>query len=56
MRLDRYFAKARIIDLKSAEFADALEELLATLPQAVVAKRTREKLKAELLEREKTIT
>jgi len=56
MRLDRYFAKTRIIDLKSGDFADALVEMLATLPPAALAKRTQERLQTELLTRERTMT
>lgn len=56
MRLDRYFAKSRIIDLRSSDFGDALQEMLRALPATAVAKRSREQLRAELLEREHTMT
>ena len=56
MRLDRYFTKSRILDLKSGDFSDALKEMLAVLPPPVLAKRSREQLRAELIEREGTIT
>jgi DNA integrity scanning protein DisA with diadenylate cyclase activity/mannitol/fructose-specific phosphotransferase system IIA component (Ntr-type) len=56
MRLDRYFAKSRILDLRSGDFGAALGELLAALPAQIFAKRTREQLRAELLERERTMT
>jgi DNA integrity scanning protein DisA with diadenylate cyclase activity/mannitol/fructose-specific phosphotransferase system IIA component (Ntr-type) len=56
MRLDRYFAKSRILDLRSGDFGSALTELLGALPPAIFTKRSREQLRAELLERERTIT
>ncbi|HVU37289.1 MAG TPA: diadenylate cyclase [Opitutales bacterium] len=56
MRLDRYFAKSRILDLRSSDFGDALQEMLRALPPAAVAKRSREQLRTELLEREHTMT
>jgi mannitol/fructose-specific phosphotransferase system IIA component (Ntr-type) len=56
MRLDRFFSQSRIIELRSDEFAGALEELLDALPPQALAKRSREQLLKELLEREKTMT
>jgi DNA integrity scanning protein DisA with diadenylate cyclase activity/mannitol/fructose-specific phosphotransferase system IIA component (Ntr-type) len=56
MRLDRYFAKSRILDLHSSDFEDALVEMLRALPPQALVKRTREQLRAELLERERTMT
>jgi len=56
MRLDRYFAKSRILDLRSGEFGAALGELLGALPPQIFAKRSREHLRAELIERERTMT
>lgn len=56
MRLDRYFAKSRIIDLHSSDFGEALQEMLRVLPPAALAKRSREQLRTELLERERTMT
>ncbi len=56
MRLDRYFAKSRIIDLHSSDFGEALQEMLKALPPAALAKRSREQLRTELLDRERTMT
>jgi DNA integrity scanning protein DisA with diadenylate cyclase activity/mannitol/fructose-specific phosphotransferase system IIA component (Ntr-type) len=56
MRLDRYFAQSRILDLHSGEFGEALQEMLRALPPAALARRTREQLRTELLERERTMT
>jgi diadenylate cyclase len=56
MRLDRFFTKSRIIDLRSGDFGEALKEMLGVLPATVLAKRTREQLRTELLERERTMT
>jgi DNA integrity scanning protein DisA with diadenylate cyclase activity/mannitol/fructose-specific phosphotransferase system IIA component (Ntr-type) len=56
MRLDRYFAKSRIIDLHSSDFGEALQEMLKTLPPQALTKRSREQLRTELLERERTMT
>ena len=56
MRLDRYFAKSRILELKSADFEGVLEEMLAVLPAAALAKRERVQLRKDLLDRERTMT
>jgi DNA integrity scanning protein DisA with diadenylate cyclase activity/mannitol/fructose-specific phosphotransferase system IIA component (Ntr-type) len=56
MRLDRYFAKSRIIELRSSDFGAALDEMLAVLPASALHKRSREQLRQELMEREQTIT
>jgi diadenylate cyclase len=56
MRLDRYFAQSRILDLRSNDFDEALSEMLRAVPTAALARRTREQLRSELLERERTMT
>lgn len=55
MRLGRYLAKNRIIELRSHEFKDALVELLST---CAIAKNAEEQdsIVNEILEREQTIT
>lgn len=56
MRLDRFIAKSRIIDLKSDQLDGALRELLEVCPLEEKGQLSKESLWAELLEREKTIS
>lgn len=56
MRIDRYIAKSRIIDLKSTNFKDALSELLDVCNLSREKKLTKGKLLSDLLEREKQMT
>lgn len=56
MRIDRYIAKSRIIDLKSTNFKDALSELLEVCDLSSEKKLTKPKLLNDLLEREKQMT
>ena len=56
MRLDRYIAKSRIIDIKSKQLPDAFGELLDACPSVLPEKQSSAKLLKSLLEREKTMT
>jgi len=56
MRLDRFLAKSRIIDIKSNRLEGALSELLDVCPLATKGKLSKEKLLKAFLEREKSMT
>ena len=56
MRIDRYIAISRIIDLKSANFEGAITELLEVCDFSKVKGLRKELLLGELLEREKQMT
>ncbi|MFT4901945.1 MAG: diadenylate cyclase [Lentimonas sp.] len=56
MRIDRYIAKSRIIDLESTDFKAAVEELLAVCDISNEKSLTHEGLLHDLLEREKQMT
>jgi DNA integrity scanning protein DisA with diadenylate cyclase activity/mannitol/fructose-specific phosphotransferase system IIA component (Ntr-type) len=56
MRIDRYIAKSRIVDLKSTNFKDALSELLDVCDLSNEKKLTKPKLLNDLLDREKQMT
>ncbi|MBG29007.1 MAG: hypothetical protein CMI31_03245 [Opitutae bacterium] len=56
MRIDRYIAASRIVDLKSKDIASAYAELLKVCKLPPKRGCSRKKILAELLEREKTIT
>lgn len=56
MRLDRYIAKSRVIDLKSTDLRGALKELLEVCQLEKVPGYSQKKALEELLAREKTMT
>jgi len=56
MRLDRYLAKSRIIDIESADLEGALGELLKVATERVKGKVNQKQLLSALLERENTMT
>ena len=56
MRIDRYIAKKRIIDIESTDFESALVELLNACDLADEKALTREDLLERLLDREKQMT
>jgi diadenylate cyclase len=56
MRIDRYIASARIIDLKSKDLPTAYAELLATFAPVLGRKMPRKAILQELLEREASLT
>ncbi len=56
MRLDRYLAKTRIVDLKSSDLRGAIDELLTVTGSRVGGKHRRRRILRELLDREKTMT
>lgn len=57
MRLEKFLAKSRIIDLKSADFEGALKELLNTVPDSVLGPGTsRKAVLDDLVDRERGIS
>lgn len=56
MRLDRFIAKSRIIDLKSTNYEDALRELLEVSGFKSKDKRSVDRVLKEIVDRERTIT
>jgi len=56
MRLDRFIAKSRVIDIKSSVLEGALSELLDVCPLSEKGKVSRDALLKSLLEREKNMT
>ena len=56
MRLDRFLAKSRIVDLESTDYSSALDELLHLCPLKTIKSHNRDDLLEGLLEREKTMT
>ncbi len=56
MRIDRYIASSRIIDLKSKDLPTAYAELLATFAPVLGRKTPRKAILKELLERETSLT
>lgn len=56
MRIDRYIAQSRIIDLESTKFKDALSELLDVCDISKEKGLTKKKLLSDLLDREKQMT
>ena len=56
MRIDRYIAKNRIIDIESTDFESALRELLDVCNIEDEEALTREDLLERLLDREKQMT
>ena len=56
MRLDRFIAQNRIIDIQSRELSDALRELIHTLDVPELKGYGEEKLLNQLLDRERTMT
>ena len=56
MRIDRYIAQSRVIDIKSEEFAGALSELLEVCDLSKEENLSKTKLLKELLDREKQMT
>lgn len=56
MKLQRYLTKSRIIDIKSADFAGAVSELLAVIPDSVLNGTDRKDILKDLIDREKAIS
>jgi len=56
MRLDRFLAKSRILDLKSTDFSAALAEMLASVSERILSQAGRAQALKELLSREKNIS
>lgn len=56
MRIDRYIARNRVIDLQSSDFKGALSELLDVCDLSAVKGISRSKLLKDLLDREKQMT
>lgn len=56
MRLDRYLAKSRIVDLQSTEFSGALDELLRLCPLKPEDGFVPDEILESLIEREQTMT
>ncbi len=56
MRLDRYLAKSRIIDLVSSDFKEALAELLASVSEKLLPQSMRSEALKELIARERNIS
>ena len=56
MRIDRYIAKNRVIDLKSSDFNSALSELLDVCDLSSEKSLNKKRLHSELLDREKQMT
>ncbi len=56
MKLKRFLSKNRIIDISSADFGKALEELLATVPDSVLGGMSRKEIISDLINREKAIS
>jgi DNA integrity scanning protein DisA with diadenylate cyclase activity/mannitol/fructose-specific phosphotransferase system IIA component (Ntr-type) len=56
MRLDRYLAKTRIVDLQSTEFSGALDELLRLCPLTSEPDFNPDEILDALIEREQTMT
>ena len=56
MRIDRYIAQNRVIDLKSTDFKGALSELLNVFDLSKDRKLTKKGLLRDLLDREKQMT
>ena len=56
MRIDRYIAKNRVIDLKSTDFKSALSELLDVCDLSSEKSLNKKRLHSELLDREKQMT
>ena len=56
MRIDRYIAKNRVIDIKSTDFKEALSELLDACDLSKERKLTKKRLLEDLLDREKQMT
>ena len=56
MRIDRYIAQTRVIDIQSTDFNGALSELLDVCDLSKEKKLTKKGLLADLLDREKQMT
>ena len=56
MRIDRYIAQSRVVDLKSATFEDAVRELLEVCELAKATTLSKKRLLNDLLDREKQMT
>ncbi len=56
MRLDRYLAKSRIVDIQSNNFTDALSQMLSSISESLIPKKQRSTVLKELLERERNIS
>ncbi len=56
MRIDRYIAQSRVIDIESTDFESAVSELLEVCDVTKERGITKKKLLAELLDREKQMT
>ena len=56
MRIDRYIAKSRVIDIQSTDFESAVSELLSVCDISKERGLTKKGLLAELLDRERQMT
>ncbi len=56
MRLEKFLSKARIIELKSLDYSEALDELLLTLTDRQLGSATRKEILKNLNEREQNIS
>ena len=56
MRIDRYIAKSRVIDIESTDFESAVSELLSVCDVTKERGITKKSLLADLLDREKQMT
>ena len=56
MRIDRYIAQNRVIDIQSTDLKGALSELLDACDLSKEKRLTKSRLLADLLEREKQMT
>ena len=56
MRIDRYIAKSRVIDIESTDFESAVSELLSVCDVTKERGITKKGLLADLLDREKQMT
>ena len=56
MRLKRFLSKSRVIDIQSNTMQGALQELLATIPPALLAESARKTVLQNIIEREKNMS
>ncbi len=56
MRLDRFLAKSRIIDLDTSDFTEALSLLLDSVSEKILSKKARAEALKELIARERNIS
>lgn len=56
MLLKKFLTKSRIIDINSVDFKGVLTELLATIPDSILGKVSRQSIMKGLIERENTVS